>query len=322
MKNKFLWNVAVALVLAACSDDSSTESITNKASSIKSSCKFDDSWFGDANEAKSLKKMVYSESGDEREPERSFYVEDLGDSVLVSLTGLVDACNKMVRDIEVRMEGDTLYATLNYVPDVGAKCLCFWVDMSFTVAKKFEKAKTLVIGKEIFPLREEDSEPADSPSVDVPGKDSVATEGKAVFKGSSCEFDESQFENAVASKSLKKTTSEDKYGEGGPERNFYVEDAGNSVEVFVSGLVSACNKVIRGVDVHVQGGTLFATVNYRPDTETLCLCSWVDMSFTVDKGLLDDSVKTLVIGEEVFTLREEEQAVADSAVTEPVLPQN
>ena len=320
MMNKFLWLASLAFMFVACSDDSSTESITNKASSIKSSCKFDDSWFGDANEAKSLKKMVYSESGDEREPERSFYVEDLGDSVLVSLTGLVDACNRIVRNIEVRMEGDTLYATLDYDPNGGTDCICFWVDMSFTVAKKFEKAKTLVIGKEIFSLREEDSEPADSPSVDVPGKDSVATEGKAVFKGSSCEFDESQFENAVAGKALKKTTSEDKYGEGGPERSFYVEEVGNSAQVFVTGLVSACNKVIRGVDVRVQGDTLYATVNYRPDTETFCLCSWVDMSFTVDKGLLDDSVKTLVIGEEVFTRREEEPA-ADSAVTEPVIPE-
>lgn len=165
------------------------------------------------------------------------------------------------------------------------------------------------------------TEPGGDFTVDVPGKDSVASEGKAVFKGSSCQFDESTFEKSVADKSLKKTTSEEKYGEGGG-RSFYVEDAGNSAQVFVTGLVSACNKVIRGVDVRVQGDTLFATVNYRPDTETLCLCSWVDMSFTVDKGLLDDSVKTLVIGEEVFTLREEEQAVADSAVTEPVLLQN
>ena len=313
MKKFFLWFVAAAFMLAACSDDSSTESITNKASSIRSSCKFDDSWFEEANAAKSLKKMVYSESAAEREPERSFYVEDLGDSVLVSLTGLVDACNRIVRDIEVRMEGDTLYATLDYDPNGGTDCICFWVDMSFTVAKKFEKAKTLVIGKEIFPLREEDSEPADSPSVDVPGKDSVATEGKAVFKGSSCQFDESTFEKSVAGKSLKKTTSEEKYGEGGLERSFYVEDAGNSAQVFVTGLVSACNKVIRGVEVRVQGDTLFATVNYRPDTETLCLCSWVDMSFTVDKGLLDDSVKTLVIGEEVFARQEKTETVEESS---------
>lgn len=165
------------------------------------------------------------------------------------------------------------------------------------------------------------TEPEGDFTVDVPGSDSEASEGKGVFKGSSCQFDETLFENAVTGKSLKKTASEDKYGEGGPERSFYVEDAGNSEQVFVSGLVSACNKVIRGVDVRVQGDTLFATVNYRPDTETLCLCSWVDMSFTVEKGLLDDSVKTLVIGEEVFTLREEEPAVADSAVTEPVMPE-
>ena len=320
MMNKFLWLAALAFMFVACSDDSSTESITNKASSIKSSCKFDDSWFGVANEAKSLKKMVYSESGDEREPERSFYVEDLGDSVLVSLTGLVDACNRIVRNIEVRMEGDTLYATLDYDPNGGTDCICFWVDMSFTVAKKFEKAKTLVIGKEIFPLREEDSEPADSPSVDVPGKDSVATEGKAVFKGSSCEFDESQFENAVAGKALKKTTTEDKYGEGGPERSFYVEDAGNSDQVFVSGLVSGCQKTVTDIDVKVQGDTLYATVDFK-DYPTYCICSWVDMSFTVEKGLVDDSVRTLVIGEEVFSLREEEPAAADSAVTEPVMPE-
>ena len=163
---------------------------------------------------------------------------------------------------------------------------------------------------------------ATEPEGDVTGTDLTATEGKGFFKGSSCQADESLFENAFAGKALKKTASEEKYSEGGLERSFYVEDAGNSVQVFVTGFVSACNKVIRGVDVYVQGDTLFATVNYRPDTETLCLCSWVDMSFTVDKALLDDSVKTLVMGEEVFTLREEEPAVADSAVTEPVEPQD
>ena len=166
MKIKFLWLAVAAFMFIACSGDSSTESITNKASSIRSSCKFDDSWFEEANAAKSLKKMVYSESAAEREPERSFYVEDLGDSVLVSLTGLVDACNRIVRDIEVRMEGDTLYATLDYDPNGGTDCICFWVDMSFTVAKKFEKAKTLVIGKEIFPLREEKGGQADDSSRD------------------------------------------------------------------------------------------------------------------------------------------------------------
>ena len=154
MKNKFLWLAVAAFMFIACSDDSSTESITNKASSIRSSCKFDDSWFEDANAAMSLKKMVYSESADEREPERSFYVEDLGDSVLVSLTGLVDACNRIVRGIEVRMEGDTLYATLDYDPNGGTDCICFWVDMSFTAAKKYGSAKTIIIGDEVFPYRE------------------------------------------------------------------------------------------------------------------------------------------------------------------------
>ena len=154
MKNKFLWLAVAAFMFIACSDDSSTESITNKASSIRSSCKFDDSWFEDANAAMSLKKMVYSESADEREPERSFYVEDLGDSVLVSLSGLVDACNMIVRNIEVRMEGDTLYATLDYDPNGGTDCICFWVDMSFTAAKKYGSAKTIIIGDEVFPYRE------------------------------------------------------------------------------------------------------------------------------------------------------------------------
>ena len=154
MKNKFLWLAVAAFMFIACSDDSSTESITNKASSIRSSCKFDDSWFEDANAAMSLKKMVYSESADEREPERYFYVEDQGDSVLVSLTGLVDACNRIVRGIEVRMEGDTLYATLDYDPNGGTDCICFWVDMSFTAAKKYGSAKTIIIGDEVFPYRE------------------------------------------------------------------------------------------------------------------------------------------------------------------------
>lgn len=154
MKNKFLWLAVAAFMFIACSDDSSTESITNKASSIRSSCKFDDSWFEEAsaNGGFALKKMVYEEL--EREPERSFYVEDLGDSVLVSLTGLVDACNRIVRGIEVRMEGDTLYATLDYDPNGGTDCICFWVDMSFTAAKKYGSAKTIIIGDEVFPYRE------------------------------------------------------------------------------------------------------------------------------------------------------------------------
>ena len=165
------------------------------------------------------------------------------------------------------------------------------------------------------------TEPEGDFTVDVPGSDSEASEGKGFFKGSSCQADESLFENAFAGKALKKTTTEDKYGEGGPERSFYVEDAGNSDQVFVSGLVSGCQKTVTDIDVKVQGDTLYATVDFK-DYPTYCICSWVDMSFTVDKELLDDSVKTLVIGEEVFTLREEEPAVADSAVTEPVLPQN
>ena len=168
---------------------------------------------------------------------------------------------------------------------------------------------------------EEDSS-ATEPEGDVTGTDLTATEGKGVFKGSSCQADESLFEDAFAGKSLKKTSSEDKYGEGEPERSFYVEDAGNSDQVFVSGLVSGCQKTVRDIDLKVQGDTLYATVDFK-DYPTYCICSWVDMSFTVDKGLLDDSVKTLVIGEEVFTLREEEEesAAADSAVTEPVEPQ-
>lgn len=161
------------------------------------------------------------------------------------------------------------------------------------------------------------TEPEGDFTVDVSGTDST---GKGFFKGSSCQADESQFENAVAGKALKKTTSEDKYGEGGLERSFYVEDAGNSDQVFVSGLVSGCQKTVTDIDVKVQGDTLYASVDFK-DYPTYCICSWVDMSFTVEKGLLDDSVKTLVIGEEVFTLREEEPAVADSAVTEPVMPE-
>lgn len=137
--------------------------------------------------------------------------------------------------------------------------------------------------------------------------------GTAIFKGSSCEFDESLLERAAAGKSLKKTGSEEKFGENAQERVFYVEDAGSSVEVSVKGLVSACNKVIKGVDVRVEGDTLYATVDYRPDAETLCLCTWVDLAFTVDKELLDDSVKTLVIGEEVFVRQEKTETAEGSS---------
>ena len=135
--------------------------------------------------------------------------------------------------------------------------------------------------------------------------------GTAIFKGSSCEFDETLLNLAGAAKSLKKTGSEEKFGEKAPGRAFYVEDAGSSVEVFVTGLVSACNKVIKGVDVRVEGDTLYATIKYMPDAETLCMCTWVDLSFTVDKELLGDSVKTLVIDDEVFTLRDEEPEATD-----------
>lgn len=310
MKNKFLFFAAAALLFAACSDDSSIQSSTDKTSKVSTSCKFDDSWLEEAsaNGGFALKKMAYEES--EREPERSFYVVNQGDSAIFSVTGIVEACNKMVRDIGMRMEGDTLYATLNYEPDVATDCLCFWVDMSFTAAKKYGSAKTLVIGNEVFPLHELSETTNESLAI---SPEENVTSGKAVFKGSSCEFDESLLERAAAGKSLKKTGSEEKFGEKAPGRAFYVEESESSVEVSVTGLVSACNKVIKGVDVRVEGDTLYATVNYMPDTETLCMCTWVDLSFTVDKGLLGDSVKTLVIGEEVFTRQEKTETAEGSS---------
>ena len=310
MKQNLLLFAAAAFMFAACSDDSSIQSSTDKTSKVSTSCKFDDSWLEEAsaNGGFALKKMVYEESAGEREPERSFYVVDQGDSVLFSVTGIVEACNKMVRDIGMRMEGDTLYATLNYEPDVTANCLCFWVDMSFTAAKKYGSAKTLVIGNEVFPLHELSE--TTNESLAIPPEENV-TSGKAVFKGSSCEFDETLLNLAGAAKSLKKTGSEEKFGEKAPGRAFYVEESESSVEVSVTGLVSACNKVIKGVDVRVEGDTLYATVDYMPDAETLCLCTWVDLSFTVDKALLSDSVKTLVIGEEVFTLREKAESSSE-----------
>ena len=156
MKQKFFVFAVAAFMLAACSDDSSIQSSTDKTSKVSTSCKFDDSWFEEAsaNGGFALKKMVYEESAGEREPERSFYVVDQGDSVLFSVTGIVDACNKIVRDIGMRMEGDTLYATLDYDPNGGTDCICFWVDMSFTAAKKYGSAKTIIIGDEVFPYRE------------------------------------------------------------------------------------------------------------------------------------------------------------------------
>lgn len=157
------------------------------------------------------------------------------------------------------------------------------------------------------------SSEAMSSSLVSDGVSSAATSGTAIFKGSSCEFDESLLERAAAGKSLKKTGSEEKFGENAQERVFYVEESESSVEVSVTGLVSACNKVIKGVDVRVEGDTLYATVNYMPDTETLCMCTWVDLSFTVDKELLGDSVKTLVIGEEVFTRQEKTETAEGSS---------
>lgn len=163
MKQKLLFFAAAVLLFAACSDDSSIQSSTDKTSKVTTSCKFDDSWFEEAsaNGGFALKKMAYEES--ERELERSFYVVDQEDSVLFVVTGVVDACNRLIRDIGMRMEGDTLYATLNYEPDVGTNCLCFWVDMSFTAAKKYGSAKTIIIGDEVFPYREK-AEKAESSS--------------------------------------------------------------------------------------------------------------------------------------------------------------
>ena len=157
------------------------------------------------------------------------------------------------------------------------------------------------------------SSEAMSSSLVSDGVSSEATSGTAIFKGSSCEFDETLLNLAGAAKSLKKTGSEEKFGEKAPGRAFYVEESESSVEVSVTGLVSACNKVIKGVDVRVEGDTLYATVGYMPDTETLCMCTWVDLSFTVDKGLLGDSVKTLVIGEEVFTRQEKTEKAEGSS---------
>ena len=157
------------------------------------------------------------------------------------------------------------------------------------------------------------SSEAMSSSLVSDGVSSAATSGTAIFKGSSCEFDESLLERAAAGKSLKKTGSEEKFGENAQERVFYVEESESSVEVSVTGLVSACNKVIKGVDVRVEGDTLYATVGFMPDAETLCMCTWVDLSFTVDKGLLGDSVKTLVIGGEVFTRQEKTETAEGSS---------
>ena len=163
MENKILFFAAAALLFTACSDDSSVQSTTDKTSNVRSSCKFDESWLEEtsANGGFALKKMVYDESTDERGLERSFYVEDFGDSVTFAVTGIVDACNKLVHNIDMRMEGDTLYATLNYDSGAETKCICSWVDMSFTAAKKYESAKTLVIGDEVF-LRRERAETVES----------------------------------------------------------------------------------------------------------------------------------------------------------------
>ena len=47
------------------------------------------------------------------------------------------------------------------------------------------------------------TEPEGDFTVDVPGSDSEASEGKGFFKGSSCQADESLFENAFAGKAPK-----------------------------------------------------------------------------------------------------------------------
>lgn len=155
MKNKILAFAVLFFFLAACSDDSSVSTQNSGgASNIRSSCKFDESVLEDvaANAGVALKKMVYDDSLGRRGPERFFFVETAGDSAVISLTGLADACNRLIRKIDVRLESDTLFATLKYDEHGETDCLCFWVDMSFTVNKKFlgDSVKTLVIGNEIF----------------------------------------------------------------------------------------------------------------------------------------------------------------------------
>ena len=155
MKKFLACSAVFAVLLLGCGDDSSTPSqaTSGNASNIRSSCEFDESFLEEAaSVGMSLKKMVYDDSASEHKPERYFTFEERGDSVQVSVSGLVDACNRLIRDIDVRIESDTLYATMKYDPNAETDCLCFWVDLSFMVAEKFidDSVKTLVIGEEIF----------------------------------------------------------------------------------------------------------------------------------------------------------------------------
>lgn len=184
MKIKFLALAASVMFLFACSDDASTQANGTSTqgnessaqtpemghgSSVHSSCRVDESFFEHIESKKRsvLKKEPfddidvstdYEDPGDaaalEWQPDRNFTLEENGDSVLVSIDGVVAACNKVVRRIDFRQGGDTLYVTPVYAPDVETTCLCTGAGLSFMVAQEYAGIRTVVIGDEVFPFRE------------------------------------------------------------------------------------------------------------------------------------------------------------------------
>ena len=172
MKNKLLAIAASAMFFFACSDDASTQANGSSAqnnesqslvsemehgSSVHSSCHFDESYFDYVENMKkgALKKEASDDTAArEWQPDRNFTLEENGDSVLVSIDGVVAACNKVVRRIDFRQGGDTLYVPPVYAPDVETTCLCTGAGLSFMVAQEYAGIRTVVIGDEVFPFRE------------------------------------------------------------------------------------------------------------------------------------------------------------------------
>ena len=186
MKNKFLALAASAMFLFACSDDASTQAngastqgnessaqsgensgngkrpSETQASSVYSSCKADESFFEylDNMDKSVLEKSAPDDTDDSEdiavldwEPDRYFKLEVNEDSVLVEIEGVVEACNKVIESVDLRLGGDTLYTTLVYRTDVETNCFCTGAGVSFKVAQEYADIKTIVIGDEVFPYR-------------------------------------------------------------------------------------------------------------------------------------------------------------------------
>lgn len=90
----------------------------------------------------------------QKDSKPGFLVEERKDSLFVSVKGLASACNRSLLDVNVRIEGDTLYAEPVYDEHVTVDCVCNTAEVSFVIGKKYEGAKVVIVGDEAFPIAE------------------------------------------------------------------------------------------------------------------------------------------------------------------------